>query len=158
MFFSRLIKPLKPRRVDTFLYELNTTSFSPQSFVEEPLSVEKREDENRIHYIAYFDGHVAHRATLFLRVRLPAQFGYGHHPVIGDCVTDPAFRGRKLYPHMLNFIVQDAYATMGTPIVQILVAHDNLASIRGIERAGFTRIARLRGIRLGPFVLNRKRA
>ena len=55
---------------------------------------------------------------------------------IGPCQTREDFRGRGIYPTVLNYVLcsgeyQEYY---------MLVAESNLASVRGIEKAGFQRI------------------
>lgn len=63
----------------------------------------------------------------------------GSAPLIGNCFTVPAMRGRGLYPAMLRTVCRHL-ARMGHDRVFISCAPDNRASIRGIERAGFRRI------------------
>ena len=56
---------------------------------------------------------------------------------IGPCMTYPAFRGKGYYPMMLRYIS----STVGTEktVFYMIVDEDNIASIKGIEKAGFQR-------------------
>lgn len=166
------LRALAPRRVDELLYGIDAST--PLPALEFPADVDvqryhqptagdaaidRRLDGRRACFVARVDGRIAHQSWLHYDTVLPSLFGYGRTPVIGDCATAVEFRGRHLYPHMLAHIVREVRATAkgqaaetsGT--VHVLVSPDNSASIRGIERAGFRLIARLRGVRVGPFVI-----
>lgn len=62
------------------------------------------------------------------------------------CRTATAFTGRRLYPQMLSHILRDMEQQEGINQVTITCREDNVASIKGIERAGFTLRRRLRTI------------
>ena len=62
-----------------------------------------------------------------------------HTPMIGNCFTLPAWRGRGLYPRLLVATCQHL-SSQGHRRAIITCAPDNLASVRGIEKAGFRRI------------------
>lgn len=63
-------------------------------------------------------------------------------PMIGNCVTFAPYRGKGLYPQLIR-AVSDSLASQGFPRAIITCAPDNLASIRGIEKAGFKRVKTL---------------
>lgn len=67
---------------------------------------------------------------------------------IWDCRTAPAERGRGLYPAALREARRLAW-TEGARQLYIDCEPDNLASIKGIERAGFTAIRQISAYRLG---------
>ena len=52
---------------------------------------------------------------------------------IGPCYTHSDYRGRGIYPTVLQTIVSDKKDT----VFHMLVAEENHSSIRGIEKAGF---------------------
>ena len=56
---------------------------------------------------------------------------------IGPCETKDEFRGQGIYPKVINHITSSAQST--DTVFYMLVAEDNLPSIRGIEKAGFVR-------------------
>jgi RimJ/RimL family protein N-acetyltransferase len=66
-------------------------------------------------------------------------------PLIGNCFTVPAMRGRKLYPAMLGTVCR-YLAQKGHDRVFISCSPDNQPSIRGIERAGFRRTKDIKNI------------
>lgn len=63
-------------------------------------------------------------------------------PMIGNCFTEPEARGRGLYPALLRAMC-DELARRGHRRVIISCAPDNVASRRGIERAGFRAVHHL---------------
>ena len=52
---------------------------------------------------------------------------------IGNCKTEPAFRGRGIYPYMLKYIMADNPNT----IFKMTIREDNTPSINGVKKAGF---------------------
>ena len=74
---------------------------------------------------------------LNLRLRLVPGEAY-----VWDCATLPAFRGQHLYSALLSTILRDLLAQ---PVCRVWIGADleNIASQRGIARAGFHRVASL---------------
>ncbi|OGR15817.1 MAG: hypothetical protein A2X81_08250 [Desulfobacterales bacterium GWB2_56_26] len=70
------------------------------------------------------------------------------------CLTLPAWRGRGIYPRIIQMIV-NYLNCKGMQRVFMCVHRDNLASIRGIEKAGFSRVGDIRlrkilGVQVSP--------
>lgn len=55
--------------------------------------------------------------------------------VIGPCQTVPAYRGKGIYPHIIRHIME--VVGCENTVFYMVASHDNKASIRGIEKAGF---------------------
>jgi ribosomal protein S18 acetylase RimI-like enzyme len=72
--------------------------------------------------------------------------------VIHEVFTPPDFRGRKLQAFMMRHIVEDLDARGVAGRVYAEVRPDNIPSLKGFARAGFDRIARVRGIKLAGIV------
>jgi L-amino acid N-acyltransferase YncA len=66
-------------------------------------------------------------------------------PMIGNCFTEPEARGRGLYPALLRAMC-DELARRGHRRAIISCAPDNVASRRGIERAGFRLVHHLASV------------
>ena len=60
-------------------------------------------------------------------------------PIISNCLTFPAYRGQGLYPLVLRATLRHL-AAQGYSRAIITCAPDNIASVRGIEKAGFRRV------------------
>ena len=58
-----------------------------------------------------------------------------HELFISSCYTSPEYRGCKLYPFALSFIGETFKSTI------VGVRDNNIASIKGIERAGYKKEA-----------------
>ena len=89
-------------------------------------------------YSFYAGTLLIHASYLYSRTFINYLFGYRGHSVIGGCFTLKGYRGKGLYPNMLQRIAQEN----SKPIV-IYVATPNLSSIKGIEKAGFIRDKKL---------------
>ena len=63
---------------------------------------------------------------------------------IGACWTSTKFRGMNIYPTVLRHIQKYAFAR-GAKSVFIAAAPENIASTRGIEKAGFVRVKKVSG-------------
>lgn len=67
---------------------------------------------------------------------------------IGPCTTKPDFRGQGIYTKVLNYIRCEG----GSKDYYMLVADENIASIKGMEKAGFKKIGTVKK-RLGQWVI-----
>jgi RimJ/RimL family protein N-acetyltransferase len=70
---------------------------------------------------------------------------------IYNCRTSQAHRGLRIYPTTLTHILGDAFER-GARCAWIYAAESNVASHRGIERAGFELVTTLHALRFGRFV------
>lgn len=161
---GRFTRGLRPRSIDLLLYSGEKRPHPvapPQGLLiakytfELPsgdMTIDRRLSPRRTCYVASCNGSRVHESWIRYDVQLPQQFGYGCLPVIGDCVTRAEFRGKRIFPTVLQHILND----MDSPEAYILVSPDNVSSVRGIERAGFQFVERLRGIRVGPLLWKRR--
>lgn len=97
---------------------------------------------------------LVHRSRVFHSSRLLRNFNFEKPLItIGDCFTDDRYRGKGIYPYVLGNIANH-YAQASQ--VFILVAPDNIPSIKGIEKAGFQFTARLRSFRFLVFYFRKR--
>jgi hypothetical protein len=90
------------------------------------------------------NGRVITYAFVLFRTHYKRVLGIGDEiPLIANCFTEPAMRGRHLYPRMLMRVCQEL-ARQGYGRAAISCEPQNLPSIRGIERAGFVGISHIR--------------
>lgn len=111
-------------------------------------------------YVGFYFGEIAHESWVSFDTLLPSQFGFDSRvPVIGYSHTEPQYRGKSIYPAVLNYILHDLRARSVSSNAYILVDPRNKASIRGIEKAGFELVAQLKGLRIvGFLVINKSMA
>lgn len=165
---KKLLRRLLPARLDEFLYEISAEEAlkweNPDlevrhHTIQNPTgvpSLDRRLSRLKECYIVTAEGQMAHLSWLHWSVRLPRQCGFdGSVPVIGDCYTSEQFRGKSIYPRVLRYIARDVASRAGTS-VYVLVSPANLPSVRGLEKAGFRRLGRLRGTRFAGLLLGRK--
>lgn len=79
-------------------------------------------------WVSFADEHIG---ELDLTIRMPVNNAY-----IWDCATLPAYRGLRLYPALLAYILKELRAG-GTARVWIGADEDNVASQKGMALAGF---------------------
>jgi hypothetical protein len=167
MGWRKLLARLRPVHIDELLYELRPAGVADSGVAgageSDGLQIQRFDiaqpspwpgvnaqlSPSREVYLVAVGDVIAHQSWIMTDVLNPAAFGFDSNvPVIAECTTDPAFRGRNLYPVTLRHIVEDVGRRRGLPFLYITVAPTNTASIRGIEKAGGRLLAHLCGWRL----------
>jgi RimJ/RimL family protein N-acetyltransferase len=140
--------------IDTLVYVAdsktgltNSMAEQQQIRISDPVSKGKKEAWN-----TYYSDELAHTSNVFKGAHVLTLVNE-KGPVIGDCFTMEKFRGRSLYPYTLDAITKRLLQG-GHEKVFILVAPDNLPSVRGIEKAGFERKYHIRAKRYLLFYFN----
>lgn len=161
--FLEMLCFLKPVFVCQDLYEATAenwrcdVSLIPDSLTfsrhssSEPTGItqfDRKLGDGRTLYLTRIAENVVHEGSIFPFVRFPVRFGFPNCPVIGGCFTVPDYRGRQIYPATLRHILSEELNPQTCPRIHILVASDNTASIRGIEKSGFVKVARLSAWRI----------
>lgn len=102
-------------------------------------------------FLAFSEGKIAHMSWLFHPPKVKETLVVFHlcegQCFIGACLTSPEFRGKNIYPVVLQHILRDVF-TRGTKAVFIAAAPSNIASMRGVEKAGFHLLKKIRGFML----------
>lgn len=150
MSFLRKIKPYK---VDLLLYGIQKGE-GPLEYSGKKLSFPLNFESDISSYVIRQKSVLIHKSKIFKSSRLLKSFGFSNPFItIGDCLTDEAYKGQGIYPAVLSHIIKDHSAEKA---IFMLVSPDNIPSIRGIEKAGFKKIARLECLKIGPFYFNKK--
>lgn len=99
-------------------------------------------------FLAFSEGKIAHVSWLFHPPKVKETLVVFHlcegQCSIGACLTSPEFRGRNIYPVVLQYIIKEVFSK-NVKKVFIAVAPHNIASTRGIEKAGFVKLKKIRG-------------
>jgi RimJ/RimL family protein N-acetyltransferase len=140
---KKLIKRFRIIHIDAFIYKMdhfidyNVSSFKYQ--------IEKSRKKNKWCYTIKEGDTLVHTSYLYDSVFL-LKLLKKNGPVIGDCYTNKQYRGQSIYPQVINKI---AFETLkkGIQDVFIVVSPENISSIKGIEKAGFTKFASIKGTR-----------
>ncbi|WP_293873662.1 hypothetical protein [Flavobacterium sp.] len=138
----KYLKYFKIQTVDVLIYYLDKSllfDFETQDYI-----VKKRKmDNKKICFSISVDGKVIHESYLYNRtfiLRLINKKG----PTIGDCKTIEGYRGKAIYPFVINYIAKQEILSNNIKEVFIIVNSDNASSIKGIEKAGFKMHTRIK--------------
>jgi RimJ/RimL family protein N-acetyltransferase len=109
-------------------------------------------------FLGFSEGKLVHIAWLFYNLRISEVHFFvkikEDEAYIGSCQTHPEFRGKNIYPVVLQHILRDA-AAKNKKRCFIATIPTNLASIRGIEKSGFSFVGKMRMFKLfGKFFNN----
>lgn len=97
---------------------------------------------------------LVHESFLYPKVFLLKTLGK-KGPVIGDCFTHKKYRGQAIYPYVLNYIANIVLET-NEKEVYVVVNTTNSNSIKGIEKAGFSKFASIKAKRWLWFYIKRQ--
>ncbi len=119
--------------------------------------IDKRLTSYNLAYVVFYSCKIVHESWVSFDTLLPSQFGFdSRFPVIGYSHTLPTYRGKSIYPCVLNYILHDLRTRNISSNAYILVNPENKASIRGIEKVGFELVAHLKGLRIvGSYIIHK---
>jgi hypothetical protein len=125
-------------------------------FEEKHTSIKKTYDnkKQRMKHELLLKNVIVYKSNTYNRVHVMKCINHYNSPVIGDCFTKQDFRGKSIYPYMLQIAANDILKKFDK--VFVLVSSDNIPSIRGIEKAGFKFKCRISAIRIGIFYINKQ--
>jgi hypothetical protein len=146
----RYLKSLLPKRITAIIF-INEPAKNKEVQLPDGLKIEvydtkklsginkidsKLKHNNKCYAVFDEKGVLAHQSWIFKFKLLTWQLGFRNVLTIGNCVTTSSFKGKGIYPCVLQRI-QKNYAPS-----KIVIYCDplNIASIRGIEKAGFTKM------------------
>lgn len=136
---KKLYHQLKLRRIDTLVYTFNLHKDTiPALLPKTTVATVVQEKPGKMLFSASVDGMVVNKNYTYKKNLLSRQLSYGHMPLIGGCSTIVPYRGQGIYPYMLTRILEWYRQNTALPEIAIFVAPDNISSIKGIEKAGFT--------------------
>lgn len=94
--------------------------------------------------LLHTSGVIAHESTLYRFTPLGLSLGH-YDKVIGNCRTHEKHRGKGLYGCMISYIVKNH--CVNTPI--LFVEDNNLSSIKGLQKIGFSVTDRIKILKRG---------
>jgi hypothetical protein len=135
--FGKYRKYLKVTTIDMLVYAMTQDDIAVAPPILDPgfiVSQATLPDGKKLYSITE-KGQTVHKSFVFEKLRLLRLIGKDG-PAIGDCYTNEDYRGKAIYPFVINKIARDLLSS-GVAEVFIIVGRDNHSSIRGIEKAGF---------------------
>ena len=122
------------------------------SYMDEPSArqrIEKAFNQGAQVFLAFSKGDLVHVIWLYYHpgvreqlVNVKLKPDEAH---IAAAYTSSEFRGQGIYPMILQYMVRYAISE-GKKRIYIAAAPKNIASCKGIEKAGFSKVATIRGI------------
>ena len=163
---------LVPRKYDMYLYQgtRETLAATPALSTPLPITIEhyRRGDHtgdplvdrfligSREVYVAKVNGVVAHRGVVTFSFRRAQRFGFPPGACLMEAFTLPEYRGLGLHPIVRRFVLEDLFSRGRCDYVYAEIRPGNIPSMKGIEKGGLRRVARLQGIKFAGFVLRRR--
>jgi len=136
--------------VDAFVYVHNRDSLERVAIGNRPevelSTMPYKGRKNVLEYNSYIEKKHTHRSLLFMKAAMLSIIGK-RGPLISDSETVNNFRGQGIFPFTIFSIAKELVFQKNYPEVFILVVPTNIASIRGIEKAGFVRKYRIKATR-----------
>ncbi|TXD81684.1 hypothetical protein ESY86_16805 [Subsaximicrobium wynnwilliamsii] len=132
---KKIINNLKVRSIQSYVYRMETyVPYLEKEPFKFDLKIDRQSGRCTKYYIEKNDL-LIHQSYIYNEVfllRLIKKRG----PVIGNCFTHPEFRGKSIYPYVINCIAKNSL-NLGAKEVFVIVNQSNAGSIKGIEKAGF---------------------
>lgn len=149
---KKALKYFKIISIDVYIYFMTIDDCMDYPALDYTIESEMISNNKQKFFIKNGDRTI-HKSYLFQRLfllRLINKKG----PAIGDCSTISEYKGKSIYPFVINYIAKEELSKNGKKEVFIIVNTDNKSSIRGIEKAGFKLYSRIKAKRFLLFYYN----
>lgn len=113
--------------------KINITIFDSKNGKTGYPEIDKKASSRKMAFFIKGDeNEIAHVTWLYKKNLLAYQIGLKNHFVIGDCFTNPKYRGKGYYGHTVLHVIRYVY-----PIKTVLfISSDNHSSIKGVQKIG----------------------
>lgn len=145
---SKILRKTKIINIDVFLYEATEKTLKFNTDIE--YQVIHKSENGLESYWVYDEGNVVHKSFIFKNVHLLSLLNRSGI-TIGNCYTNPEYRGQSIYPKIISYIYKEKKQQ-----TLMIVDSNNISSIKGIEKAGFKRIAHIKTKRWLIFYFNKE--
>lgn len=141
-----IIKKLKFKKIESLVYTNKPDDLVENADIKYSLQIFNAGAKTNIHHVdskkyykAYLvtdEGKFVHVSCMFKNNLLAKQLGFNNAYTIGECVTSNNYKGQGIYPSILKKIKAD----YKKELLIVFVQPNNIASIKGIEKAGFHKL------------------
>jgi len=132
---KKLFKYFKIKNIDVLIYVMKAEAVA--DFPALDFTIEREiVSSNKQRFFIRVEHKIIHESFLFEKLLVLKLIGKTG-PTIGDCRTVEAFKGKSIYPFVINYIAKEEILKNHRKEVFIIVSPTNLSSIKGIEKAGF---------------------
>ena len=151
----KLIKKIIPKKINQLVYFIDKNVELPElKFKGKNSKISINKNNKLTNHKLFINDNLAYRSNTHIKTHLMKCINKYNYPVIGDCYTYESFRGKSIYPYMLQKSSIDALQKNDE--VYVLVSPDNISSIKGIEKSGFILLCNIQAIRIGYFFVFKK--
>ena len=148
---KKIKKLLKVSRIDLLVYSMKESTKFNVDVQNYSIQFQKI-DENKSRYFIEIDNKVIHESFTYRKLFIQKLIRT-KGPTIGDCRTIDAYKGKSIYPYVINYIANQELEN-GVEEVFINVSPTNISSIKGIEKAGFNLVTSIKAKRFLMFYFN----
>lgn len=113
-------------------YELKIHSLKSKSGIK---TIDSKLSANNKCYAVYDGDRLVHTSWVFKNKLLATQLGFKDSFVIGDCVTIADYRGKGIFPKILQVIASESQKDL-----IVFVSIENAASKKSIQKAGYEKL------------------
>ena len=149
---KKILKYLKVISIDVYVYSMvkdNLIAFPNIGYEIDTLPISKTKQK----YFIVNNGVTIHQSFLFSKLHLLQLIGK-KGPAIGECQTIQEYKGKSIYPFVINHIATEILNQNKFHEVFIVVNSNNSSSIKGIEKAGFKIYSKIKAKRFLLFYYN----
>ncbi len=151
----KILKKIFPKKINQLVYFIDKNTELPElKFKGENSKILINKNNKLINHKLLINDNLAYKSNTHKKIHLMKCINKYHYPVVGDCYTYESFRGKSIYPYMLQKTSIDALQKNNE--VYVLVSPDNIPSIKGIEKSGFILLCSIQAIRIGYFFVFKK--
>lgn len=146
---KKLLRLWKITHIDVIIYSMTRETLSDFTKLQYTIQAASLSSNKKRFFIKENDL-VVHQSFLFKKLfllRIINEIG----PTIGDCTTIESYKGKSIYPYVINHIAKEELLNNNQKEVFIVVNSNNESSIRGIEKAGFTMHTKIKAKRFLVF-------
>jgi len=155
MMIKKIRKLFRVVTIDLLIYSMKESiDFEMKS--ERYFIKNKSISTNKIQYYIEIDNKIIHESFLFKSLHIQKLIK-AKGPTIGDCKTIEEYKGKSIYPYVINFIANEQLNN-NVHEVFINVVPSNISSIKGIEKAGFKPYLHLKAKRFLFYYFNVKKS
>lgn len=133
--FKKLRSYLRITHIDVFVYSMAKKDLYVFEDIGYTIKEEIVNDKKKRFFITD-KGKTIHQSFLFRKLFL-LKIINKTGPAIGECMTIPEYKGKSIYPFVINHIAREELTKNNQSEVFIIVNTDNASSVKGIEKAGF---------------------
>jgi len=142
---NKYLKYLRIVTIDVLVYRMTKINLLQRPNVEFDIQNETLTKQKKKYFIVQ-NGVSVHSSILFNKLNI-LKLIQKKGPAIGDCYTNPDYRGKSIYPFVISNISNEMLIENKIKEVFIIVNSDNRSSIQGVEKAGFKKYASIKARR-----------